>query len=285
MIKRNTFLTLGALFALTLPATQGAILLVTDPDASKIWQVNEAGTTSTFLNLTYNPTGITVSGPAIYVVDGAGETVHRYSTDGVLQHSFVAAAVSSIAVDLLGNVYAASILDLTVTKYDPTGLQLAQVTADAPTAVAVNGAGHVFVAETTVAGLEIRQYGSDLTPVGLWTAPSNDPFGFAFNGSDLYGAVGSDGTVEKYESGTTTTYISGLSFPAALVFAANGELFVADATSNQVLRFTAAGSPDGTFGAGFSSVSGLAFAAVPEPETYAMLGSGLLLLGLVKRKR
>jgi hypothetical protein len=59
--------------------------------------------------------------------------------------------------------------------------------------------------------------------------------------------------------------------------------FTATAAS-QVLSFLAIGTPSGV--PPFSLLDGVSMvAAVPEPETYAMLGLGLGLMGVIARRR
>jgi hypothetical protein len=58
--------------------------------------------------------------------------------------------------------------------------------------------------------------------------------------------------------------------------------FTADGSSD-VLSFLAAGTPDGE--PPFSLLDGVTMTAVPEPASMAIMGSGLAVLGLVRRRR
>ena len=282
---------MSALFALMLPAAQGALLYVTDPDANTLWLVNEAGVKSAVLGAPGGlnaPTGVAAGpGGVAYVADSMNDRVLKYDPMGGIWSVFATGfGVSSIAVDLLGNVFAASNVEGQVRKYDSSGAMITSVGADAPTAIAVNAAGDVFVALTNGAfGLEVRTFANSLLGGSTFFAASNDPYGLAFSDGDLYGTNLGTGEVEKFDplGPAWNSFTSGSSFPIGLAFAPDGTLYVASST--EIQRFSASGTFIDSFGGVFTSVSGLAFSTVPEPGTYAMIGIGLIGLSLVGRKR
>ena len=94
----------------------------------------------------------------------------------------------------------------------------------------------------------------------------------AFNSTDMwwagsYGATGSFSVKATLAAGNHTLTLYGIE---------------GCCSGNQQIQFSAPGS---TAFKSFSSTDGLAVAAVPEPETYAMLVAGLGVMGAVARRR
>lgn len=75
-------------------------------------------------------------------------------------------------------------------------------------------------------------------------------------------ASGGDGTIEKYSAATGAdlgTFASGLSYPTGLAFDAAGNLFVADASNNDVVKYTPGGVASVFTSAGLYVPTGLVF--------------------------
>jgi hypothetical protein len=300
MMKRNTLLTLGALFALWTPEAPASVIYVTDSGANTVSTIVRDDLTSVWsagsplISGLNAPMGIALDVAGnIYVANSGSGDIDKYDSAGQYETTIGNLdGVSWIAVDLLGNVFAVAAADNIIARFAAGGGMTSTTTGiDAPGAVTVDAAGSVYVVNNNGASVEIHRLNNDLTGLTPYvTAGLNSPGGLAFRGSELFvsnwfaPAVG-DPRVDQFDSSGAP--LAGytdpdLGFAQGLAFSLLGDLFVAN--GDKVSRFNASGVLAESF-AGFTSPMGLASGSVPEPETYAMIGGGLLLLGLVKRNR
>ncbi len=112
-----------------------------------------------------------------------------------------------------------------------------------PVAIAVDGAGNLYVVDSNVNGPQVVKLAvGSSTPVRMPFSSLYSPGGIAVDAAgDVY--VSDSGKVlELSAQGTQQTLaVSGLQSPGALAVDAAGSLYIADAGTNQIVKWTAAG--------------------------------------------
>ncbi|HEY4380427.1 MAG TPA: Ig-like domain repeat protein [Acidobacteriaceae bacterium] len=169
-----------------------------------------------------------------------------------------------------------------------------------PTALAVDAAGKVFVADTgnhrvreiaastgrisTVAGNGVEGFAGD---GGAATAASMDsPNGLALDGANLYVADTHNGRVRVVDMKTgvisTVAGATGLALPRGLALDAAGNLYVADSANHRVRRISPAGAMTTVAGEGTEAFAGdnapAAKASLDAPRAVALSPDGLVTL-------
>ena len=141
-----------------------------------------------------------------------------------------------VAVDALGNIYVADILNNSIRKITPAGVvtTLASAVFNRPKGVAVDALGNVYVADTS--NNVIRK----ITPAGVVTTLAGG------------GSVGGTASGHDNSTGTTATFNS----PIGVAVDALGNVYVADTSNNLIRKITPAGVV--TTLAGGGSVEGTA---------------------------
>ena len=163
----------------------------------------------------------------------------------------------AVAVDGAGNVYVADSNAAAVGKIPPVGTQTTIGSGFSdPVGVAVDGAGNVYVADMG----NVAVY--KITPGGAQTTVGNgfsQPASVAVDGAgNVY--VADPGVPAVYKitpSGTQTTVSSGISKPEAVAVDAAGSVYIFDQNSGTVYEVTPGGT-ESTVATGFGGQAGMA---------------------------
>ena len=135
----------------------------------------------------------------------------------------------------------------------------------APTGVAVDASGNVYVADYSHKLVKEIPVGNG-TPVTIGSG-FNDPFGVAVDAAgDVYVADYGASAVYKIPAGngTPVTIGSGFSHPTAVAIDAAGDVFVADHGNNAIKKIPAGSNTPAAVGSGFSGPIGVAVDAAGD---------------------
>ncbi len=287
-------------------------VFIADADNDRIRKVNAAGIITTIAGdgdfNTYSgdggpaveaqldyPRGVTVDGSGnLFLADTGNERVRMVTAAGVI--GTVAGNTApwlrspvAVAADGNGNVYVADDIGARVMKvsaggavgvfagtgvvgYAGDGGAAVNAELDSPSAVAVDAAGNVYIAEegnhvvrkvdaagtiTTVAGNGSAGFSGDGGPAR--SAMLDAPGGLAVDGAgNLYIADSGSGRIRKVAAGGTITRVAGngvqgfagdggpavnaeFNYPRGLAVDGKGNLYIADAFNNRVRMVTAGG--------------------------------------------
>ena len=214
-------------------ADAGFGLLVSDYGANNILKFNQAGVSSTFVSSVGQPTGMAFdSSGNLYVNSSGSEAILKYSSTGGLIGTFAPTytnVTGGIAFDSSGNLYNPDPYGR-VNEYSPTGAFLK---------VFAPGESGYFTADILI-----------------------DPKG------DVFISVGANSGSAIYEYSSTgsllTTITSHLDAPSQMVLDASGNLYVTNAYSGTIEKFSSSGTDLGTFATGTGGFNlGLAY----DPST------------------
>ncbi len=263
----------------------------------------------------------------------AGNSVQGFAGDGGPAAAAELDSPAGLAVDATGNLYIAdshnhrvrlvtaatgvvtTIAGSGVAGYSGDGGLAVAARLALPTALALDAAGNVYVADTdnhrvrrittgtgqitTVAGNGIEGFGGD---GGLATAAAIDsPNGLAIDGAgNLFLADTHNGRVREVNAATglistvagaaTQAYggdggaakVAGLALPRGLTIDAAGNLYVADSANHRIRRISAAGTITTIAGEGTEAFAGdgtpAASASLDSPRAVAVSPAGLVTL-------
>lgn len=253
-----------------------------------------------------NPKGVAVdSAGNVYVADSGNHTVRKISPAGLVSTLAGAAGIpggtdasgasarfngpNGVAVDGAGNVYVADTYNHTIRKIAPGGLVTtlagtgsvgsidatgASASFNAPSGVAVNGSGDVYVADTennlirhinpvgvvsTYAGSRgVLGTNTLFSPTGVAVDHSGQVY-VADMGHGKIAKVNSAGLVEPLAGGVGGSAdgmgtAAGFFLPAGVAVDATGHVYVADTFNHAIRKITAAGAV--TTMAGRASITG-----------------------------
>ena len=250
----------------------------------------------------YFPEGVAVDGSGnVYVADSDNNSIRKITPAGMVT-TFAGSPGASgsgdgtgsaarfdepsgVAVDGSGNVYVADYWNFTIRKITPDGTVMTLAGSarasgsddgtgsaarfNAPTGVAVDGSGNVYVADSGNCTIrKITSGGAVTTVAGLAGAGGSDdgmgssarfdyPEGVAVDGSgDLYVADSENSTIRKVASDGTVTTLAGSAgisgardgtgsagqfyYPGGVAVDGSGNVFVADTWNNSIRKITTA---------------------------------------------
>ena len=288
-----------------------ALLLLAAPAASRadnLFVSNQGINTSNYIEefdttsgvgtifapgLNFYPAGLALdSSGSLYVADaGRNGPILKFNTTSGISTAFDNAgqySPSFLAFDSAGNLYAAN--GGAIYKYNPSGTLnkiLYTPGVNNPLGLAFDSAGNLYVANGHYGNNSIYKFNS--SGVGtVFASGLSDPGALVLDSAgNLY--VGNydfngNGTIEKFSSSGTDlgAFASGSFGIGGLAFDSAGNLYATayDAngvvgSSGSILEFDPSGA-ETVFASGLSDAVGLAIQATPEPSTWVLLASGLM---------
>jgi tripartite motif-containing protein 71 len=223
------------------------------------------------------PTGLAVDGSNnVYMTKKSTDQIQKFDATGTLLQEFGGSGngngqlndPSAIAIDGSGNIYVLDTGNTRIQKFDPSGSYLTQWGSfgdcslscsdgqvKAPTGIAVDGSGHVFVADTGNNRIEefaasdgtfIRKWGAFGQGNGQFSVPK----GIAIDGSgNVWVADSGNNRIQEFDNagnyitkwGAAGSSDGNLAAPSDLEFDSEGALWVVDKGHTRIQRFTAAG--------------------------------------------
>jgi sugar lactone lactonase YvrE len=240
----------------------------------------------------------------LYVANPEDGHVYQVSPAGALTlfvtlNSNNDAGISHMAFDSSGNMYVTNWQINGVNKVTPGGVISTYATGtEHPTGLAFDSKGTLYVSSEVPNG-----YVTKITPGGVsstFATLSHYGEGLAFDSSgNLYVADttypqtsnDTSSQVDKITSdGVVSTFATGFNHPQGLAFDSSGNLYVAEYWSGTVSMVGPGGGTAKLFATGFSGTESIAFApaAVPEPASFALLGTAIATLagyGVIEHQR
>jgi sugar lactone lactonase YvrE len=243
----------------------------------------------------YNPTGLAVDGAGnVYVADSSNSAIRKITAAGVV--STLAGGYSGyldgagttarfngpsyVAVDNAGNVFVTDTWNHVVRKIDSVGVvstvagsagsrgyvdgKGAAAMFDGPNGIAVDAAGHIYVADTYNQVIRKVSAGGVVTTPPLtgsgigMAAPPWNPFGIALDGSgNIYVTGQLNQTVRKIDAAGTVTTLAGaapvtgsadgtataalFNNPFGVAVDGTGNVYVADTTNSTIRTISSTG--------------------------------------------
>jgi DNA-binding beta-propeller fold protein YncE len=231
-----------------------------------------------------NPSGLSVNsaGTTVYVSDYNNSNVQAFTgSAGNYSYSFQwgsycypefqtcsnpdfqFAFLGDVAMSSSGNIYVVDANNARIMEYNSTGTSYIQQFGSsgaspgqltAPSNVAVDGAGNVYISNDNTNGLNysLETYNSGAGVASYWS-PFANPHGVAINsaGTTVYVSNGSNaGQIGAYSPNGSVTYAvwngstsgKALNEPYGLAVDANGDVYVADYFNNRIVKFDYAGN-------------------------------------------
>jgi PEP-CTERM motif/NHL repeat len=288
------------------------LLIVAFCSAARADSVYVTTTNSNLLSVNTATGAVATFGPSIpgaegLATDGAGNLyvgssnaegtqIYELSPSGTIVangYGGTSAAITGLAVDQVGNVFAGDFTFGGVIKFTPSG----SITAFGdtpfydPHGVAFDSHGNLYVASSYNNSIGVyapNGVGSTFATTGI-----NDPRGLAFDKQgNLFVANAGSNTIEEFTPGGVGTVFAstGLDVPIGIAFDSLGNLIVANSGNNTIEKFAPNG--DGTLLATVSTSYGelgylaIGSASVPEPSSLILLAVGALgILTIVLRRR
>jgi len=195
-----------------------------------------------------------------------------------------------LAFDSSGNLYAANVVDNTISKFNSAGTYLSNITGNLnrPVGLAFDSSGNLYAAN--VGDNTISKFNASGAYLSNITGNLNSPVGLAFDSSgNLYAANIFNDTISKFNaSGAYVSNITGnLNSPIGLAFDTSGNLYAANNYNSTISKFDASGTFLTSWNTGAGNPLMLAFkpVTVPEPSTYALAAIATGVMAFVARRR
>ena len=249
-------------------------LYASDTVAGSVVVFAKDGSASTFASGLTDPQGIALDqGANVYVCEGTSGDLLKFTPDGT-KTTLATGFSNPIGIAFIG--VTADNFDMLVaengankiTKVAPDGTKIPFVTVTAPVGIAVDvGNGNFFVTHGTFVsaydsdGIEIGlpvDLGSNTRAVAVVTDMTIGQFLLVSTDANLIYMIRPDGSFSQFASGTTLQDPNGLAFlPELIGGGVTGNIFVADTSAGNILKFTKQG--DGETFATFGHPNFLAF--------------------------
>ncbi len=265
-------------------------LLVANYTTGDIYEYTPGGTQSTFASGMANPVGLAFNSTGDLFVgnsanNGGGEFGNITEiTPGGTQSTFASGIdPQAIAFNAAGDLFEADYDSGNIYEFAPNGTRTTFASGfNFPISITFNSTGNLFVGSGYGNGNGVI---TQITPGGTQTTFAsglNFPQALAFNNmGNLFEADNGSGVVNEFTPGGTQSTFTSINDPSKLAFNSAGDLFVSSGLG--AIYEVAPGGTQTTFATASGSLSGLAFAPVPEPSVMALAGLGAV--GLIFRRR
>jgi hypothetical protein len=279
---------------------RGAVIYVTSDTGGKVGEYTTAGGTISANLITglTNPYGITsdASGNLYTGSIGGNGTIGKYAADGTILNASLITGVKAIGLAVNGtDLYASKYNLATVGQYTTAGGTTFSTFISGlstPYGIALDGLGHLYVANQGGTGAIGEYYTSNGTAVNTSLTTVATAFGIAYGGGNLYVSdFAVTGHVYAFDA-TTGAPVSGFT-PISIarptgISIYGGSLFVASYTGGTIGEYyTSNGTAiNATLISGLTTPVGVL--VVPEPSTAVLVllvGGALLLLRRWNRAR
>lgn len=220
--------------------------------------------------LAFNSAGI------LFEADYNSGTVYKIMADGTKTvYASDLHDPAGLAFDRNGNLFVANNGNGEITEIATNGAQTPFVTGiDGALGLAFDRAGNLFVASTRIPSGSVIGTIFEISTNGTQStfASGGSPVALAFDGSgNLYAANALSNNITKFAPDQTESIVASLNTPEGLAFDSRGNLFVTDGNGGQVLE-VAPGGVVTTNVSGLAGPVGLAFA--PQPAISGVAAKG-----------
>lgn len=280
IIKLNFALLMTSLM---LTSAKAVDMYVSSTGNNTIYRMKDDGSYAIFNDTISSPTGLTF-GNGKFFVNSGGSKIVTFTWTGVVT-DFITSGISNpsgLAYGPDGFLYIADSGSNSILRSDDAGNLTSFATGlSNPRGLTFDNQGNLYVTNGITAGSisKITRDGTRTT----FTSGLNSPYGIAFGSNNLlYVTTQGDGGVSEVTlAGVATLKGSGIASPTGVYLSSSGDVRVASQSTGIIYSvFSVAQATP--FASGFNSPS---FISVPEPSTYVLGCTAIVLLGVCKRRK
>jgi len=259
-------------------------MYVSSTGNNTIYSLKDDGSYTVFNNTIASPTGLTYGDNTFFVNSGRSKIV-KLSWNGVVSDFITSGLTNPLGISYGpdGFLYIADSGSNSILRADSNGtLSTFASSLNNPRSIAFDLQGNLYVTNGTALGSITK-----ITPGGIRTTLASglsNPYGLTYaNDNNLYVTTQGDGGVFSVSlTGITSMKGTGIASPTGVYRATNGDVRVASATTGTIYTVLSVAQVS-SFATGFNSPS---FISVPEPSTYLLSCTAVVLLGYCRfRKR
>ncbi len=238
------------------------------------------------------------SGGTLYEQARDASAIYAIAPDGSRTTFATVNSPEGLAVDASGNIYTGANSGGTIMKYTPGGTASVFATGTSVFDLAFDPGGNLFASDLNQ---NIYEFAPDGTRTLFSTGTGGTYVGLVFDASgDLFATNWNGSTVDKFTPGGVHSVFATLPGSGTqlgygiTIDPSTGTLYVAEVANgvsnccNQFVYAITSGGALSTFGTGLYDPAGIAYysgaAAAPEPNTWLMMGAGVLAVVLKRRK-
>ena len=246
----------------------------------------------TVQQMAFNSTG------TLYEQARDANAIYAIAPDGSRSTFATVTNPEGLAIDAAGNIYTGANYGSSIVKYTPGGVASTFATGTSVFDLAFDPSGNLFATDLNQ---NIYEFAPNGTETVFSTGTGGLYVGLVFDASgDLFATNWSDSTVDKFTpggarsvfatlpgGGTQLGYGITIDPSTQTLYVAEVANGVSNCCTQNVYAITSGGSLS-TFGTGLYDPAGIAFysgaSAAPEPNTWLMMGAGVLAVVLKRRK-